>query len=294
MKTLKFTVLTALVLALANSGTVLAEFDPQQFAAQFNGSDGKGWQWNIAGYKTNNSSSYNEYYIGGGNLPDLRAYSDNTKTSDRFYTFCAEPNVKLVAVNTSGYAKLNYQDGRTKNSDGMALNLGAAWLYTQYATGQLSGFDYTGSKHASDVNDLGRAITLMMGGINGTLTTQQITNNIINNNGSTGEKNKYLELLRTSNDYTASEWASDYIVSADYKGIGDYAVFVMNMTEYNGRNLQDYLYVVCKDHGDGGDDGGGCNDVPEPATFLLWTLSGIGLAGASWVKKRRLMKLALA
>ena len=34
--------------------------------------------------------------------------------------------------------------------------------------------------------------------------------------------------------------------------------------------------------------------VPEPATLLLWTLGGMGLAGTSWVRKRRMKKLATA
>jgi hypothetical protein len=35
---------------------------------------------------------------------------------------------------------------------------------------------------------------------------------------------------------------------------------------------------------------GGGGDVPEPATMLLWTLGGFGMAGTSWIRKRRMMK----
>ena len=36
----------------------------------------------------------------------------------------------------------------------------------------------------------------------------------------------------------------------------------------------------------------GPSGVPEPATLLLWTLGGMGLAGSSWVRKRQMKKLA--
>jgi hypothetical protein len=88
-----------------------------------------------------------------------------------------------------------------------------------------------------------------------------------------------------------------------YTEIGDYLVFVMDLMDANGRhiNMGDYLYLVRKSDSpdapirpDFPDIGNGNNDVPEPASILLWALGGLGLACTSRARNRRMKKLALS
>ena len=84
---------------------------------------------------------------------------------------------------------------------------------------------------------------------------------------------------------TAQEYLmSSYDPGQSYDLMGDYSVFVMRTTSTDGKIAsQDFLILLEHE---------GSPDVPEPATLLLWTLGGLGVAGTSWARKRRLAKAA--
>ena len=177
-----------------------------------------------------------------------------------FTTFCVQPNYTAVSP-ALGRLNFNAANGQTINSSGTALSLGAATLYKQYATGQLA---VTSTANAN-------AFSTALKVLNGSETLA---------NWST---NAYLATLTGSQNY----WTQKYDARQRYNEIGDYCVFVMQVTDSSGNRGQDFLYLAnatyTKNH-----------DVPEPATMLLWALGGLGVAGSTWTRKRRMKKLALS
>jgi hypothetical protein len=156
-------------------------------------------------------------------------------------------------------ARLSYNGvtGETKNASGVALSVGGALLYQQYATGELP--------NAGTLSTLATAIRAL----NSATSITSIT-------WTTG----YYAYLLTIND-DRNFWIGNYNVNQYYEEIGNYAVFIMNIWTTTGGVAQDHLYVARVDYG-----GGGSSDVPEPATLLLWTLGGVGALGANRWRKR--------
>jgi hypothetical protein len=183
----------------------------------------------------------------------------------------------LGALNTQPLyeciGQLSYNGGATKTSDGKAINLGIVYLYTQYATGTLYG--YNDSK-AATLND---AFQLLL---SGNITTQQ------------WEGNEFLSHLATELGHP-SVWLTEYNLNTPYPSWVDngYAVYVMNLTqlvldwssggsepEIRWDSVGDMLYLVKRD--------GGTSDVPEPATLFAWSVLGLGLYGAARHRKKRM------
>jgi len=176
-----------------------------------------------------------------------------------FLTFCVAPN--LPGIN-AGLGKLNYDEttGLSKTSEDNILSLGAAYLYKEFAT-SLTPLGLTGN---IDAAEFVRAIRVLMG----------IT--IV----SDWDENIYLHTLITINK-SKDYWSKPYHANQWYSEIGDYCVFVMNVTDTSGlKQGQDFLYIAPAE---------GLPVIPEPATFLLWTLGGMGLLGNSLARKRRLV-----
>lgn len=108
----------------------------------------------------------------------LSAYSPLAKNvgsaiTPSFQTFCTEGN-EGIAPNTTYNVTLS---GVTIYS-GDPLTAGVAWLYSQFATGNLAGYDYTGTVAGRDATaaKLQDAIWLLMGGQEG----QTLLNNASN------------------------------------------------------------------------------------------------------------------
>lgn len=93
-------------------------------------------------------------------------YTYNGQTG--FETFCIETGVDFTPGNWGGptyyYSLGNVSQPVPANGVGSGLNLsaGTAWLYSQFATGHLSGFDY-GAGRGSDDNLLQAAIWAFQG-----------------------------------------------------------------------------------------------------------------------------------
>ena len=195
-------------------------------------------------------------------------------TYDTLYysTFCIAPNVNIM-YGASAEIKLNYVNGKSTTSDNHVLSLGAATLYARFASGTLTPYHYGYSatdvaERATSAVALRDAIRFLIGA--GTAGDISGTNVFV----------KYL--LNENSDLT--HWTSIYDPNELYSEVGDYAVFVMNVTQ-NGSPAQDLLYVskiivspppppV----------------VPEPATVLIWSLGGLGMVCTAW-RKRHLAKM---
>ena len=280
MRTRQFSVLLAVALTAMCSGGLRADFNAQIVVDNFAGAGQSTWTFN----STNQPGGYERsFYHNSGIVPNRGAFAVNSTGfygtqagTNLFYSFCVNQNINTVA--TAGTATLNYNaaTGVTQNASGQALTVGAAWLFQQYATGYLAGFSYNnmvgaGTRFSRDTNLLQSAINLLMSG-----------GDII------GSTNTFVQAMLQANS-SASYWLGTYNVNQRYNEIGDHAIFVMNIRNNGGVANQDHLYIVQANYG-----GGGSSDVPEPASLLLWTLGGLGLAYTSRARNRRLKKLALS
>ena len=173
--------------------------------------------------------------------------------------------------------KLDYDNGATRTSAGTAINLGVVYLYTQYSTGKLYGYDYANNSNAAELNE---AFQFLMGNGNGVTTW---TNN------------RFLEHLVTETG-GPGVWTTPYNLNTVYPAWVDnnYAVYVINLSQIDYERLPelyptipympvgDMLYLVRRDGGDIDDP----NPVPEPATLIIWSVIGVGLLGTTRRKKR--------
>lgn len=280
MRILKTSVLIVVAIVIANSGSVFADITPSEIVAKFNGlQDGNGWSFSTTIHgelgDTEWLFSTNGDLVDETTTPDLSVYTGATSTTDgTFYTFCANNVVTIPNGDISGYALLNYDPttGETKNISGVALTVGAAWLYSQYAQGALDGFRYdpdvntAGSERYEDALLLRETLLLVT-----TVTAEEI--------GNAASTNKFVRALLNANPST-DYWVETYDVNKFYSEIGNIAVFVMNLTSGTGgtgEEYQDMYYATVVDYG---------GEAPEPTTLLLWVLGSIGTLGVGYCRKR--------
>jgi hypothetical protein len=91
----------------------------------------------------------------GPSLVNLSEYSPYTGSGASFQTFCVQSDVEFyegtaynytVSLNSLGNASgLGAPTGTPGTPDNYALSEGTAWLYSQFARGTLSGYDYANS-----------------------------------------------------------------------------------------------------------------------------------------------------
>jgi hypothetical protein len=179
----------------------------------------------------------------------------NTETG--FDTFCLQENVSFN-TNTQYYYSLS-------NSLPPALTVGAAWLYYEFATGNLSSFAYTGGSAAADAAELQNAIWYLQSETpynqyfgNGTITTDP-----------------YLILAETEfgNSLTKAEAADT---------LGGYGVEVMNLnTQSNGQGtaVQDQLILTGTPAGNTGG-----KSVPDGGATLCFL--GSAFAGLAFLRRK--------
>ena len=269
----------AVVLTAMSTGMLRAEFNPLDAVSSFGNRS----------FSAAVGASVRETSFTFTNVPNIDAYAATTYSpyffgtrtigENGFYTFCADLNYQPIG---SGTASLSYNplNGQTVNQTGKAMNIGTAWLYSQYATGVLQDFPYdvqTGTFPRFGGGDIEPGATMVYDAIAllmyGTTTAADVI--------SLAQRNTFLQLMLNVNS-DANYWLRTYDMRERNEYIGDYAVFVMRVNQG-----QDHLYVARADYG-----GGGTGEVPEPAMLLFWTLGGMGLAGTSWVRKRRMNQLA--
>ena len=207
------------------------------------------------------------YVIGGSGYSSVK---EGTIFFDDIYfsSFALNP---VTAQNYQYFGKLDYSNGATRTSDGNAINLGIVYLYTEYATYGLHGYDYDNHSTAAALNE---AFQLLL---SGSITTAQWQNN------------PFLRHLVTESG-DSSVWLTQYNLNETYPNWVDnnYAVYVMNLSQIDYDRLPelypliptlptgDVLYLVSRNSG-----------VPEPATFISWAVIGLGLFGTARHRKRR-------
>jgi len=280
MKKLLFGLIFVCALACANNSATLAEFNPQQVVTAFRNLNvtNTGFDFTSNPVWVNSDgdggNAYRTFVARNGSaLPNTSAYGGVALLPNGFRSYCVDVAIQRTTV--TGTATLNYNpaNGTTSNYTGHVLSVGAAWLHSQYARGILPGYDETVFYEGDSVEQFYAALTALMSG-----TASQKLSFIANSS------NMFAVEMRNVGSmygYTAADWAAAYDMRGRYDAIGDYAVFVMSIRGTDGRNYQDFLYLAPADYGNGG------GEVPEPATLLLWTLGGMGLAGSSWARKRR-------
>jgi hypothetical protein len=232
------------------------------------------------------------------NRPDLSAYSSLTKNEDTydfyFQTFCVAPGVHFNALEenhgTLNLSKFSDTVYISVTSQGNAINLGIAYLYKEFASGNLVGlYDYTGASQSSSAAQLQDAIWFLLcetyTGRKGEYTE------LMFDKSTNWSNNDFLQLLLTKE--AESFWKELYNLEDSYGSLmGDYKVFVVNnavenipegtMVAFGGpQNVrQDGLYLART----------GSTHTPEPASILLWTLGSLGAAGMAYRKRRNSAK----
>ena len=248
-------VIALMAVALLPQSFVKAGMNAQAIVDQFNSASGGTKMPFIYGY----NYYYNYYEVQltqyGSGFADTSAYAQGVTGGSNYYrTFCVQPNVNAYQYME---ATLNYVNGTSSTSSGHVLTLGAAYLYSQFAIGELEGYNYTDSTHTTSSSNLTVAIRALM----------SIT--IVND----WAGNPFLkQLFSIEND--RNYWTGAYDPNQYYDIIGNYSVFVMNNSEIGGlgRDGQDFLYVACATDS---------SNVPEPTTLLLWGLSSLGVFGVA-------------
>ena len=104
-------------------------------------------------------------------------YDDKTRNQvsgfqSNFQTFCVEGSERL-AWNT----KFDATTGSNTLSEGKVLTVGAAWLYWQFATGQLSGYNY-GNNRTTTAGALQKTLWWLMGTAGYTKQISENPNNL--------------------------------------------------------------------------------------------------------------------
>ena len=204
--------------------------------------------------------------------------SKGLQNQNYFTSFCVGPTIG-APTNQTLVGKLNYNDDRqghtrsyeNDNDQGFNLSVGAAYLYMLYATSQ----DTSPFGLPFDASEFDKAINFLNG---------------VPSLGTNWDNNQYLVQLESMR-FGRTVWEDDYVVGKSYSfsfgdrtydlGLGDYYVFVLNVQDLDGRIWQNYIYIA---------QISGTPEVPEPATMLLWSLGGLGMAG-SWLRQRRMKKL---
>ena len=262
MKKLQLSTLLAVAVTVIGTGMIRAELTPNEIVNNFNSIGTYGLSFSSGGI-----SGTNERLFTGPAGQDISgAYFNGTSTAvNTFHSFCVEPNVGSVA--SSGTAKLNFTGGNSTriDSDGKAVSVGTAFLYTQFATGAFTSSLYNYTNSSQRTSDSSLLLTTLR-----SLMSPQGTIN--------WTSNKFLAYLLTINS-DQSYWTGVYNPAQYYDEIGNYAVFVMNIHNTSGTGqYQDFLYIAKADYGKGA--------VPEPATVLLWSLGSLGVFGVSQYRKR--------
>lgn len=194
---------------------------------------------------------------------DISGYADATKNQagilNSFQSFCLEYETEIglnetLTVDVSTSAKPGGQSSGITGIDGIfdPISSGTAYLYTEFATGNLAGYNYTpGDDRENSALGLQLAIWVL---------EDEIDESFLN---------PYYRMLLEG----------QFTSIADAKDDNDqsiYAVQAVNITDTNGDDLQDQLHYY-----------GGPSNIPNaPDAGSSLFLLGIALGGISFFHRR--------
>ncbi|MDR0521356.1 MAG: PEP-CTERM sorting domain-containing protein [Planctomycetaceae bacterium] len=206
----------------------------------------------------------------GMDLANIDAYkyprADTDKWGQWFRTFCIEPSVQSHGGNLS--AKLDYRDGKSvSQNNGNVLTVGAAYLYAMFAT--YNDAFRTNLNTLDALTDFGRSLRFLMG--------EQLTGAETSWNS-----NAFLQAMLSLNsmDY----WTAEYNPDAYYTEIGNFSIFVMNVTSDKYGQSQNFLFAAKAANPYDSNSATPGASAPEPATMALF---GLGLAGLAVLRRRK-------
>ena len=262
-------------------------YTPLQIISMFHGTADRGFDFTTEISTDANSLRYLIFENRGADQVDIRAYSGNLGGTNEdgknyFVTFLYPQGTEQTFVGSAklNYAVLSFPNNEIKTyylsgESAIILPLGIACLYSQFVNGT---FGSTPSEfYANEFRD---AISFL-------------DQNTLSDSAISWTNNRYLNYLMgittalgLSMQAGADFWLADYNLRQNYiyNGtdiMGDNYVFVLGVTEVDGSVGSSMLYAARKSIPE--EPPG----TPEPATLLLWTLGGLGLAGTSWLGKRR-------
>ncbi len=158
-----------------------------------------------------------------------------------FETFCVEVEEHITQNGVYRVKAIS-----TQNSSGKTLGSQAAWLYTQFRAGTLTGFETAGANATNDANALQYGIWQGMG-----YSDTDIASNLGISASSLNSTYK--------NHWTNSGWATDF-ANSGWTGIGQVRVMQLKGSAINSTaNHQDQLLLI-----------------PEPGSLAIWGLVGLG------------------
>jgi len=204
---------------------------------------------NNGNYRVGSGGEFN--WIPQAGDPDslLASYSPLAVLGSGFESFCIQVDEHINFGGTYQYAISTSAKGPTGADE---ISQGTAWLYSQFATGTLSGYNYTpGAARAASAGDLQNAIWYLEGEI--LLSAVQVGGNQFLS-GSNGAITHFGDLATTQQN-----------------ALGLYGVYALNLgpvgAQSDWSNQDQLVYRVSR--------------VPDAsATLVLVSLSFIGLAFA--------------
>jgi hypothetical protein len=227
--------------ALANPTTVFLETGPQ-----YGGSNP--YQYYNGGEFTALTTGLTPTQIPAG-YATVATLQVGAKTG--FETFCIEDGVEFQVGQT-----YKFTEGTAIQQTGGTLSAGAAWLYMEFATGQLSGYDYTNAANRlQDAGELQAALWYLQGE---PADGGDAYNGV---GGLGGDPFTNLAVAAFGNSLSAAE--------AGVTSSTTFGVQVMELTNNDGAIAQDQLIYTA---------------VPDTATTLL--LLSVSLVALALFKRR--------